>query len=169
MSRFHFNKIASLALLGVLLLALFARPISILAQRGEILEQIRQRALRSGSYRFTADIEQTLIPRPVPSMIGQGDERVDMRVEGEVRLPDYAIMHIFVEGLAGQADPITLIQEGDQTFVQSGDERIPTENPTHVAAPTNDFLGYLAAAENIQYPISSLQPPTSGSISVGLA
>ena len=62
------------------------------------LEEAWERARDVGAYRFTADAEQTLIPRPLPSMIGQTDERVDLRIEGEVALPDHARLQLRFEG-----------------------------------------------------------------------
>ena len=45
----------------------------------DAVQRARQRVEEAGSYRFTADVEQTLVPRPLPEMIGQSSQRVDLR------------------------------------------------------------------------------------------
>ena len=150
MTRTRSNKLFALALLGALLLALLVRPLATLAQRGGVLEQARQRVLEAGSYRFTADIEQTLIPRPLPGMIGQTDQRVDMRIEGEVALPDHARLELRLEGAGLDIPPLELIQDGGEMFLLKDGEKRPVENPTGLSAPTGNYLSYLAAAENVQ-------------------
>jgi len=109
-----------------------------------------QRAQQAGAYRFTADAEQTLIPRPIPSMIGQTDERVDMRIEGDVTPPDHARLQLRFEGAGLNVPPLELIQDGTETYLLQDGEKIPVENPAGLASPTGDYLGYLAAAENVK-------------------
>ena len=65
-----------------------------------------ERAQEAGAYRFTADAEQTLTPRPLPSMTERMDERVDMRIEGEVISPDRARQQLHSRGGAGAAPSI---------------------------------------------------------------
>ena len=80
------------AVLCLLTLALLVYPtVTSTAQCGGP-EAAWKRAREASAYHFTTDVEQTLIPRPLPSMIGQTDERVDMRIEGKVTLPDQARM-----------------------------------------------------------------------------
>ena len=47
-------------------------------------DEIAQHIQAAGGYKFTAEIEQTLVPRPVPANIGQGAERVDSALAGDV-------------------------------------------------------------------------------------
>ncbi len=150
MSRTRSNKPLTCALLGALFLALMVGPVATPAQPEGVLEQAYQRVLDAGSYSLTADVEQTLIPRPLPGMIGQTDQRVDMRIEGDVTLPDYARLQFRMEGADFGAPPVALIQDGGETFLISDGAKMPVENPAGLSAPAGDYLSYLAAAENVQ-------------------
>jgi uncharacterized repeat protein (TIGR01451 family) len=115
------------------------------------LQQAWARAREAGSYRFTADVEQTLIPRASTTTIGQRDQRVDMRLDGEVTLPDYGVLRLRFEGAAGTLqEPLTIVQEAGQSYLLREGERVPLDNPAALAAPAADYLGYLAGAENVQ-------------------
>ncbi len=116
----------------------------------EALHHAWKQAQAAGAYRFTADTEQTLIPRPIPGMIGQTDQRVDTRITGEVTLPDYARMTLQFEGAGLNEEPLTLIQDGAESYVVKDGEKIAVDNPASLSSPTADYLGYLAAAENVQ-------------------
>ena len=109
-----------------------------------------QRAQQAGAYGFTADAEQTLIPRSLPSMIGETDQRADWRLEGEVTLPDHARLKLRFEGAGLDASPVEIVQDGAETYMLVDGERIPVENPAALSSPTADYLGYLAAAENVR-------------------
>lgn len=115
----------------------------------QALLDARAEAQAAGSYRLRADMEQTLIPRAIPSMIGTQDERIDMRAEGEVQMPDQAILRMFPED--GSTPPLTMVQYDGQSFVQEGDILVPADaTPQALAAPTMDYMGYLDAAEQVQ-------------------
>ena len=114
------------------------------------LEQAYQRVLDAGTYDFTADAEQTLLPRPLPNMIGQTDQRVDMHIEGEVTLPDKTQFSLSLDGAGLDPTPVTMVQEGTDTYLLREGEKIPVENPAGLTSPTGDYLSYLAAAENVQ-------------------
>ena len=131
-------------------LALLAYPTVVTSAERNGIEAAWERAREAGAYRFTTDVEQTLIPRPLPSMIGQTDERVDMRIEGEVALPDYARLELYLEGAGLDVPPLGLIQDGTETFLLKDGEKVPVENPAGLSSPTADYLGYLAAAENVR-------------------
>ena len=148
--------------LCVLALALLAYPAVTSAVQPAPLEEAWERARDVGAYDFTADVEQTLVPRPLPSMIGQTDQRVDMRIEGEVALPDYARLQLRLEGAGLDVPPLELIQDGAETYLLKDGEKIPVENPAGLASPTTDYLGYLAAAENVQQLPSPASPPELG-------
>jgi len=136
--------------LCMLVLALVVYPAVTSAVQPAPLEEAWERARDVGAYDFVADVEQTLIPRPLPSMIGQTDQRVDMRMEGEVALPDYTRLQLRLEGTGLDVPPLELIQDGAETYLLKDGEKIPVENPAGLASPTTDYLGYLAAAENVQ-------------------
>jgi len=109
-----------------------------------------ERARAVGSYAFTADIEQTVVPRPIPSMIGQTNQRVDVRAEGQVELPDYSRLQIRFEGEGPGSPALTVVRDGAETYMLENNERVPLDSPLGPASPTADFLAYLAAAVNIQ-------------------
>ena len=116
----------------------------------DALRDAWEQAQAAGSYRFTADSEQTLIPRPVPGMIGQTDQRVDARISGEVTLPDFARITLRFEGAGLDEQPLELIQDGIESYVVRDGEKVAVDNPTGLSSTTADYLGYLAAAENVQ-------------------
>ena len=114
------------------------------------IEAIRERVSAAGSYRFIADVEQTLVPRALPEMIGQTSQRVDVRLEGEVALPERAHLQMRIEGGGLDAAPVSLVQSGGQTFAQIDGELQPIDNPYALATSGNDFLQYLDGAEGLQ-------------------
>ncbi|MCA9948027.1 MAG: hypothetical protein KDE48_00130, partial [Anaerolineales bacterium] len=102
----------------------------------------------SGQYDFIAQIEQTLIPRPIPANIGATEQRIDSQLSGEVVLPDYARVNLQFEADTS-VPPFVIEQVGSDTFLIKDEERTQIENPLGVA-PSTDFIGYMQAAENIQ-------------------
>ena len=109
-----------------------------------------ERTQAAGSYRFTADAEQTLIPRPIPGMIGQSDQRVRSQISGEITLPDKADLTIRFEGAGLDGLGMEIVQEGMESYVVRNGEKTLVDNPAGLAAPTTDYLGYLAAAKKVQ-------------------
>ena len=81
----------------------------------DIVQRARQRVEEAGSYRFTADVEQTMVPRPLPEMIGQRSQRFDLRLEGEALAPDYARMEVSAEAMSGYPS-VTLHPDGRGHF-----------------------------------------------------
>jgi hypothetical protein len=67
-----------------------------------------------------------------------------------VQVPDYSEITVRFEGGDAALPVIGLVQEGPDTFLLQDGERIPVENPAHLAAPTGDYTLYLSAAENVQ-------------------
>ena len=55
------------------------------------------RARAAGSYRAVLDLEQTLVPRPIPENIGERSQQVDFRLDADVRLPDQALVRLRAE------------------------------------------------------------------------
>ncbi|MCP4360538.1 MAG: hypothetical protein GY796_21225, partial [Chloroflexi bacterium] len=125
-------------------------PIQTTYAQSASIDELRARVTEIGAYQFTADVEQTLIPRPVPSMIGKTNERLDMRIDGDVTLPDEAYLQIRLEGAGLNVPPLGIEQNGSDAFLLKDGERIQVENPAGLASPTADYLSYLAAAENLQ-------------------
>jgi hypothetical protein len=143
----RFKWILGLVIVGMTAVFIF-NPAA--AQQGErALGEARQQVEENGAYSFTADIEQTLIPRPVVSMIGESSQRVDMRLDGDVSQPDLASLQLRFEGDGANAQPLVFQQEGSDTYLLKDGERIKIDSPTAGALPTTDMMTYLAAAENI--------------------
>ncbi len=123
--------------LCVLALALLAYPAVTSAVQPAPLEEAWERARNVGAYDFVADVEQTLIPRPLPSMIGQTDQRLDMRIEGEVALPDYARLQLRLEGAGLDVPPLGLVQDGAEAGHapdrrgSPGEPRPPAQSTLH--------------------------------------
>ena len=138
-----------LVIIALLLLAPISARTAPLAD-SDPLQDAWERAREASSYKFTTDVEQNLIPRPIPEMIGQTDERVDMRIEGQVTLPDQVRMEIRFEGGGLDVPPLALVRDGPETYLLKEGERVPVENPVGLASPTSDYLSYLAAAENVR-------------------
>jgi hypothetical protein len=71
------------------IIALLAYPAAAALAESSPTDAAWQRVLEVGAYSFVADVEQTLVPRPIPANIGQTDQRVDVRLEGDVELPHH--------------------------------------------------------------------------------
>ena len=126
------------------------------------LEAIRDRVEALGAYQLTADIQQNLVPRPLPEMIGQTNQRIDMRLEGDVVLPDTADFQLRFEGGQLSTQSLQMEQRGQETFLIKNGERVPVSNPAGLVAPTADFMTYLAAAQEIQQLASDTYPTPEG-------
>ena len=101
-----------------------------------------------GEYDFTAEVEQTLIPRAVAENIGQTEERYDSQIRGSVVFPDKISLDLRFEAGAN-IPPISIEQEGNNSYLVEGDERTLIDNPLSTSLPSGDFLGYLHGAENV--------------------
>jgi hypothetical protein len=95
------------------------------AQQGErTLGLARRQVEKSGAYSFSADIQQTLIPRPVVGMIGETSPQVDMT------LPVTAELQLRFEGEGVNPQPLLFQQEGQNSYLLEDGERIRIDNPT---------------------------------------
>ena len=113
----------------------------------DVLDPVVEQVEMSGQFGFVAQIEQTLIPLPIPENFGKSEERIDSQMTGEVILPDFARLNLQFES-GWDAEPLTIEQDGPDTYLIRGDERQQIENPL---SPTmTDFVGYLRAAENVR-------------------
>ncbi len=116
---------------------------------GRELATARDRLLHAGSYRFTADIDQTVLPRGVPEMIGAADEHHTLSARGEVVMPGHATLTL--RAPQQMDDALTLLRHRDQTFLVQHGVVQPTDTTTATPpVPTLDFLGYLDAAEDVR-------------------
>lgn len=132
----------------VLLATSAAQPAAIQAAAGP--DDAWEQAHAAGSYRVHADIEETLIPRALPELAGEDEIRMDWQLEGEVRLPDQAVLTLHMESGVTKSAPASLIQSDGRTFISADGELREASSPLGAAAPTADLLAYLAGARNIQ-------------------
>ncbi|MEM9776556.1 MAG: hypothetical protein AAF902_18405, partial [Chloroflexota bacterium] len=143
------HRLSAAACLVILTIALFSQ--ATFANPNNPIDDLQERIAEAGEYSFSADVEQTLIPRANPATIGRQSERVDVRITGQVELPNTATVSMLFEA-NGMADtPITLEQEGANTYLVTNGERQLIENPAGAsAAPGGDYTAYLHAAENVR-------------------
>ncbi|MEM9773259.1 MAG: hypothetical protein AAF902_01670, partial [Chloroflexota bacterium] len=124
-----------------------------------IIEEIEALLEAVGEYAFTAEVEQTLIPRPLPTNIGKSEERYDSQVSGDVVFPDFVALDLRFESNTN-LPPIKLEQVGHDTYLIEGTERTLIENPLGAAmtSGSGDIIGYLHAAENLRQIENPNQP-----------
>jgi hypothetical protein len=137
-------------LLAAMFLALTLYPVATASAQDPGLKSAWERVQEAGSYRFLSTIDQTLVPRAIPEMIGQQEQRLRTTMNGSALLPDQAYIEMWVESGARQVSPVVLIRDGNQDFIQLDGELSPVENPFGAILPTGDWLGYLVAAKNAQ-------------------
>jgi hypothetical protein len=152
-------------LVGILLLALTMAGLARAAAPSDPADELRaawKLAQEAGSYAFAADIEQTLIPKPTIYNVGRSDERVALRAEGQVRLPDYSRLRLLPVVMPPGVDaaPIEVERIGAETWVTVDGERKRMEDPAGLAAPTGDYLAWLEAARDVR----ELEPVTVGGV-----
>ncbi len=114
----------------------------------ELVRRAWANAQDAGSYRFVSDIHETLIPRASPEMIGEQDQSLDLALDGAVMLPDQAYLDLRLAGNQNSG-AVTLLRDGQQSFLVQDGQIKPVEDTLSLAAPTNDLLGYLAGADNV--------------------
>jgi hypothetical protein len=107
-------------------------------------------------YRFSSNIDQTVVPIASAGNIGQTDQRTTMVAEGAVRGPDQAMVTIAVDGQP-QAAALGIVQDGGRTFLRKGDKLFPVQSPAGAASPTGDYLGFLAGATQVH----GIEPTTA--------
>ena len=152
--RTSYPQLLSIPVLLVCLLTLLLARTA-LGQAGisdnPLLAAWRQ-AETAGSYRFTADIAQTLIPRPLPGMIGQRDQHFDIAAAGDVVGHNHSRLTLQTGG--ANAEIMTLIRDGDQVLIQQGEAQTLVEStPGQVdgtALTTGGYLEYLIAADHVE-------------------
>ena len=83
MKRSRTRNVVSV-LLGGLALALAIYPAAAAAGDDPGVKDAWERLQEAGSYRFLSSIEQTLVPRPLPEMIGEQEQRLHLVVEARL-------------------------------------------------------------------------------------
>lgn len=124
----------------------------------EILQAARDLAVASGSFRFQADGDQRLIPRPIVSMIGQNSQHVSASIDGYTELPDTTELTVSLAGAGLDMRPVRFLQSADpkggephNILVESNGELIPVETPSGITGDAaRGYLNYLDEATDVQ-------------------
>ncbi|MCB8981603.1 MAG: hypothetical protein H6657_29700, partial [Ardenticatenaceae bacterium] len=114
------------------------------------LTAVQDRLTVVAAYRFTGEIEQTLIPLANPSSIGQSETRIDTHFSGEKSAVDQFTISLRLEGGGVSAQAINLEQDGAKLYLVENGERTELENSLGLVGPTADQTAYLHAAENVR-------------------
>ena len=114
------------------------------------LDAIQQQLEAIGPYRFTGDIEQTLVPVATSANIGQSETRIDTHFSGEKTAVDQFTISLRLEGGGVDAPAINLEQDGAKLYLVENDARTELENSLGLVGPTADQTTYLHAAENVR-------------------
>jgi len=113
-----------------------------------------RRAQQAGAYHFTADIKQTVIPKPTILNVGRTSKEEALHLEGETDLHERQL-HLTLWSQGGSVvDPgsgVEIKVDGDRAYARQDTQawqEIP--NFTGLFAPQGDFMAFLAAAKNVK-------------------
>ena len=98
------------------------------------LSDTLNRATQSRTYRYTSDIDQTMIPRAVPGMIGQQDQYMTLAIEGEILAADRSRTTLQFDpgSVSGMPSlrPVTIVRNGAELYAEREGERQSFQNET---------------------------------------
>jgi hypothetical protein len=143
--------------LCLLTLALYAYPSATTSaqERDDVaaITEAWERARETGSYRYTADLVQTTIPKPLITNVGQTSHRSEVHLEGESDLSDRT-MHMRIWSNGGSVDDAAtgaeIRVEDDRAYARQGSsEWEEIDNFASLFAPEGDFMAFLSAAKEI--------------------
>ncbi|MCP4129015.1 MAG: hypothetical protein GY753_18440, partial [Gammaproteobacteria bacterium] len=148
---FALSLIVTLTISGSLVLALQNAGAETPEQ---VIAVALERARAQESFHTVADIDQTLIPRPVPANRGQRDQRTSMRILGDVAQSTRfdgseerrARLQFYAET---EEAPVEMILAGSKAYVGYQGKWQEVEDPLGGVAPGGDTLGYLVAARDV--------------------
>ena len=107
----------------------------------------------AGAYRFSADIEQEVVPLPTVGNVGRASKIQRLYLQGDTDLAAQRLqLAIWSQGgsVLDVNSAAQLTVEGDKAFVRQGEgEWQETQNFTGGFAPEGDFLAFLHAAKNL--------------------
>ena len=122
------------------------------------------RVAQARAYRYTSNILQTLIPRAVPSMIGQRDQHMTIVIEGEIQSKDRSRTTLQFDpgGYTGipNLKPVTVVRDGALVWAEQGGQRKEFQNQSLMTSPVENVLDYANAAEGAH----ALDPTTENGI-----
>jgi hypothetical protein len=97
-----------------------------------MLQQAWRNAREAGSYHLLSDINQTLMPRAVPEMIGQQEVVLNLSSDGAVLLPDQAYLEMRMTD-AQSSSSVVILRDTRGTFLLQDGELKPV-NTLNLAA-----------------------------------
>jgi hypothetical protein len=110
-----------------------------------------EKARVAGSYRFSADVTQTVAPRPTVYNIGRSGERISLYVQGEVAAPGESRARIWAGGasVVRPDQAAELVTTNGTTYVGQGGEWEEVKAPAGPVLPQGNLLLYLEAVDEI--------------------
>jgi len=128
-------------------------PLSVAAASSNELLAAWRRARDAGSYRFSADIEQSARPRSSIRNVGRAEGTQSLHLEGETDLPNHQLhLTLWAQGgsVLNGASGIEVKVEGEHAYARQGTEDWQEiNNFTSLFAPQGDFMAFLAAAKDV--------------------
>ena len=118
------------------------------------IEAAWERAREAGAYRFTADIRQTVAPKPTVLNVGRTSKVETLHLEGETNLPDRQL-HLTLWSQGGSVldagSGVEIKVDSDRAYARRGAQDWQEINDfTGVFAPQGDFMAFLAAARDVR-------------------
>lgn len=117
-----------------------------------LLTQATDRLRSATAFRMLSTVDQTLVPRAVPGMIGQQEQTLTIAIDGEVSGPNQSRTTLTVDpgNISGLRNlkPVTLIRDGSAVYAEKDGQRIPYQGDSVTFAPIDNGTDYLAAASN---------------------
>jgi len=140
-------------LVCLLLLALLVYPTVVTSAERSGIEAAWERAREAGSYHFTADIRQTVVPKPTVLNVGRTSKEQTFHLEGETNLPDRQL-HLTLWSQGGSvldaSSGVEVRVDGDRAYARQGLQDWEEVNDfTGLFAPQGDFMAYLAATRDV--------------------
>ena len=113
-----------------------------------------ERARESGAYRFTADVRQTITPKPTVLNVGRTSKEQSVHLEGETNLPD-SQLHLTLWSQGGSvldaSSGVEIKVEGGRAYARQGARDWEEINDfTSLFAPQGDFMAFLSAAKDVR-------------------
>jgi hypothetical protein len=143
-----------LTIFALIPIARFFTPTSAALSPEQVVQRAWDLVKRSGSYRFTAQVDQVSVPLPLPSNVGKGSRQQSARLEGSTHLAERKMeFTLFAEGGSPlDARSGTQIKiDGDKAYSRQGQQAWQEiDDFTSSFAPQSDFMAFLAGARDIR-------------------
>ncbi|MFN2286250.1 MAG: hypothetical protein ACK2UQ_17675, partial [Anaerolineae bacterium] len=141
------------AIFSTISIVLLLLPQAVSAIEPDGIASVWKQVQRSGAYRFTVDIQQTLNPLPTVQNVGRESKVETLHLEGQTDLNARQVQMTLWSGEGSVLDASSGVEfrvDGDQAYVRQGQESWQ-EAPNFVGAfaPQGDFTAPLIAATDI--------------------